>query len=182
MNIDGSNQIQLTDGSAKNFPAITPDGKWVLFNSTDRRLWKIAIEGGEAARLTDYIAEYPSVSPDRKTIACVGTDEHKGTRSILVLPFEGGPPIKAIEPAGARISGCRVQWAPDGKSLIYAANRNGTTSIIRQSLSKGTTTETVSFSEDELFDFGYSPDGKFFAVTRGGWQHDIVLISDINRF
>lgn len=182
MNIDGSNQIQLTDGGTKNFPAITPDGKWVLFNSTDRRLWKVSIEGGEAVRLTDYPAGYPSVSPDGKTIACVGTDEIKLRRSILVLPFEGGQPMKAIEPAGTRISGFRVQWAGDGKALIYAAERNGTISIIRQSLSNGVTKETVSFSEDELFDFGYSPDGKFFAVTRGGWQHDIVLISDINRF
>ena len=33
MNMDGSNQTQLTYGSAKTFPTITPDGKWVLYNS-----------------------------------------------------------------------------------------------------------------------------------------------------
>lgn len=182
MDIDGANQIQLTDGAAKNFPSITPDGKWVLYNSTDLRLWKASIEGSEAVRLTDYPAACPSVSPDGRMIACMGTDEFGIKRSILVLAFAGGPPVKAINPGGVRLVGSRVQWTPDGKALIYAAGRNGTISIVRQSLNGGVSKETVSFSEDELFDFGYSPDGHLFAVTRGGWQHDIVLISGINRF
>ena len=33
--------------------------------------------------------------------------------------------------------------------------------------------------DDELADFSYSPDGQSLAVTRGGWQHDIVLIRDL---
>ena len=33
MNMDGLNQTQLTYGSAKTNPTITPDGKWVLYNS-----------------------------------------------------------------------------------------------------------------------------------------------------
>ena len=39
--------------------------------------------------------------------------------------------------------------------------------------------KTLEF-EDEVFDFGYSSDGQLLAVTRGGWQHDVVLISDLN--
>jgi hypothetical protein len=69
--------------------------------------------------------------------------------------------------------------APDGKAVIYAARMVRSTTIFRQSLDGGPPEETASFEQDELFDFGHSIDGQFLAVTRGGWQHDIVLISDL---
>jgi len=37
------------------------------------------------------------------------------------------------------------------------------------------------FSEDELFDFDLSDDGQFLGVTRGGWFHDVVLISELEH-
>lgn len=181
MNLDGSNQIQLTNEGGKNYPSISPDGKWVLYNSTDDwHVWKVSIDGGEPARLTDYPAWYPSISPDGKMIACVGRNESK--RELLILPFEGGQPLKRIDFAGWRFSGTRIQWTRDGKGLIYAAERNGATGIVKQPLKGGLPETTAVPGEDDLFDFGYSFDGEFLAVTRGEWQHDIVLISDLNPY
>src|SRR5262249_44985329 len=86
MNIDGSNQIQLTGGGDKNFPSITPDGKWVIYNSTqDWHLWKVSIDGGDPLQLTEYPALYPSVSPDGKLIACIGRKE--STSELLIVPI-----------------------------------------------------------------------------------------------
>lgn len=45
----------------------------------------------------------------------------------------------------------------------------------------GPTEQLALFDQDELFDFDYSPDGQLLAVTRGLWQHDVVLITDLNR-
>jgi TolB protein len=178
MDMDGSNQIQLTDGAGKDHPAISPDGKWVLYNTTDDwRLWKVSIDGGEPVRLTDYIASRPSVSPDGKMIACVGRTESR--RELLILPSEGGQPLKRFDLAGW---GSRLQWAEGGKALIYGIERNGVTSLIKQSLDGGPPEEIIDFAEDELFDFGYSFDGQSLAVTRGSWQHDIVLISGLNQY
>jgi hypothetical protein len=56
--------------------------------------------------------------------------------------------------------------------------RNGPIAIVRQSLD-GHSQDVVVFAEDELFDFDFSSDGQFLAVTRGGWYHDVVLISDL---
>jgi len=180
MNLDGSNQIQLTNGPAKDHPAISRDGKWVIYNTTDDwHLWKVSIDGGEPLRLTGYIASWPTVSPDGKMIACLGRNESKC--EILILSVEGGQPLKRIEFPGAFFTGTRIKWTPDGKTLLYAAVLDGPAAIFRQSLSGGPPEETASFDEDELSDFGYSVDGHFLAVTRGGWQHDIVLISDLNR-
>lgn len=177
MNLDGSNQTQLTHGSAKNYPALSPDGKWVLFNSTDDwHLSRVSIDGGESFQLTDFYAATPSVSPDGKTIACIGRNESK--RQLLILPFEGGRPIKTLEFFGW-IS--RIQWMNDGTTVMYAGERAGRRAMMRQSLNGDLTEEPLSLDTDELFDFGYSVDGRSLAITRGAWLYDIVLISGLNR-
>src|SRR6185503_4837491 len=176
MDIDGGNQIQLTGGAGKNFPAITPDGKWVLYNSTDDwHLWRVSIDGGECFRVTEYPALYPSVSPDGKMIACVGRN------LLIIIPFEGGEPVKRVEPGGWGFLGTRLKWTPEGAALRYAAERNGVRAIISQLVNGGAPEKLADFNEDILFDFGYSTDGRLLAVTRGGWQHDVVLISGLNR-
>ncbi|HSE36351.1 MAG TPA: DPP IV N-terminal domain-containing protein, partial [Blastocatellia bacterium] len=181
MNLDGSNQMQLTDGATKDYAAISSDSKWVIFNTTDDwHLWKVSIDGGDPLSLTDYPASYPSVSPDGKMIACLQRSEPKRELSILLLPFGGGGPLRKIEFTGGGFSGYRIEWAANGNALIYAVERNGQQAIIRQSLD-GSPGEEVAFGEDYLFDFGYSSDGQSFAITRGSWQHDIVLISDLNK-
>ena len=178
MNLDGSNQIRLTSGVANAHPTISPDGKWVIYNTTDDRLlWKISIEGGEPMRITSFIASRPSVSPDGKMIACVGRNE--GKHQILILPIEGGQPLKRIDFSGDSLSRTRLEWTPDGKAVIYTARSGRITALFKQSLDGGPPQEFASFEQDELFDFSHSINGQFLAVTRGGWQHDIVLISDL---
>jgi TolB protein len=178
MNIDGSGQTQLTDGKGKNFPAISTDGKWVLYNTTDDwQLWKVPIDGGEPVHLSDYAAGYPAVSPDGNTVACQGRTQSQ--TSLLILSLEGGKPIKTIDLTEWKPSGFRMQWSPDGKSLIYAIERRGEKAIIKQALDGGSAQEILRLDEEALFDFGYSLDGQQVAVTRGRWQHDIVMINDL---
>jgi DNA-binding winged helix-turn-helix (wHTH) protein/Tol biopolymer transport system component len=89
MNIDGSDQVQLTNGGGKNFPVVSPDGKWVLYNSTENwDVWKISIDGGEPSQVTEYPTFFPSLSPDGKMIACLGRS--KARAALLILPFAGG--------------------------------------------------------------------------------------------
>src|SRR5262249_40906924 len=65
MNLDGTDQIQLTHGPGATFPAMTADGKWVVYDSADNwHLWKVPVSGGEPKPLTDYFAIYAAVSPD----------------------------------------------------------------------------------------------------------------------
>ncbi len=180
MNMDGSNQIQLTNGGG-NRPAISPDGKWALYNTSNWHLWKVPIDGGTPIRLTEYTAFCPAASPNGKTLACVGRDDTNRKFSILILPIEGGQPLKKIDFSGGSFRGFRILWTPDGKALIYGVENNGVTALFKQPLDGGPAEEVMNLKEDELFDYGYSPDGQSFAVTRGGWQYDIVLISNLNR-
>jgi len=187
MNIDGTNQIQLTTGATADNPAISTDGKWVLYNTTDdKHLWRISIDGGAPTQLTEYPANYPAVSPDGRMIACMERSEFKGEFSILILPFEGGRPFKRIAFTGGGFSGDRIQWTPEGRSVLYASvlagqRAVGPTVVMRQSLDGGPPASLAEFDEGELFDFSYSPDGQSLAATRGEWQHDIVLINNLIR-
>jgi Tol biopolymer transport system component len=177
MSADGANQLQLTRGAGKYYPSTSPDGRSVLYNTTDDwHLWRVSIDGGEPVGLTDYVAMRPAVSPDGKMIACVTRDEAK--RELLIIPFEGGPPVKRFAING-RAS--RIQWAADNKSLFYAVEHEGAAAIVKQSLDGATPKEVVSFPQNDLFDFAFSPDGQMLAVTRGDWQDDIVLVSDLNH-
>ena len=176
MNMDGLNQTQLTYGSGKNYPTITRDGKWVLYNSTDNwHLWKVSVDGGEPSQLTYFVASAPEVSPDGKMIACIGRNESK--RRLLILPVDGGPAIKEMEFFGW-VS--RIQWVNDGQAVIYAGERNGRRVMVKQWLNGSLSEEPLSLDTDELFDFGYSPDGRSFALNRGAWLNDLVLITGLN--
>jgi eukaryotic-like serine/threonine-protein kinase len=178
MQIDGSDPVALTNGGGKNFPAISPDGKWVLYNTTDDwQLWRVSIDGGEPTRLSDSYALFPSISPDGKMIACLGTSDSKAV--LRILSFEAGRPLKTFELAAPTFSSNRIQWTRDGKAVIYGTEHDGVTSILRQPLSGGPPTVVMKF-EDELADFSYSADGQSLAIARGGWQHDIVLIRDLS--
>jgi Tol biopolymer transport system component/DNA-binding winged helix-turn-helix (wHTH) protein len=175
MDQDGGNQIQLTHGGAKGYAAISPDGKWVLYNTTDDwHLWKVSIDGGEPVRLTDFVAVWPAVSPDGAMIACVRRAATK--REIMLLPFAGGQPLRSFDAAEVRD---RLQWTADGKALIYISGLGGVMALKKQSLTGGAPAEILDFGEDKLFDFGYSFDSQKLAVTRGNWQHDLVLISEL---
>jgi eukaryotic-like serine/threonine-protein kinase len=180
MNLDGTNQVKLTNGGPKNHHTISADSKWVIYNTTDDwHLWRVSIDGGEPVEVANYVATLPSLSPDQKTIVSVARKGLK--RELLFLPFAGGPPTKTMDIPITRTVGYRIKWSPDGKALIYMAEQDGPIAIVKQPIGGGTIEQLALFDQDELFDFDYSFDGQFLAVTRGLWQHDVVLISDLDK-
>jgi Tol biopolymer transport system component len=68
-----------------------------------------------------------------------------------------------------------VQWAPDGKSLIYYKSRDGVGNVWRQPLSGSPSTQLTNFAAEEIFDLAVSRDGHL-AISRGRSLSDVVLI------
>jgi Tol biopolymer transport system component/DNA-binding winged helix-turn-helix (wHTH) protein len=183
MNIDGTDQRQLTDGPSKDRPAVSPDGKWVFYNTTDDwHLWKVSIDGGEPVQLTTTPAYSPSVSPNGMMVVCISRSEPRRALSLVILSPVDGQLLKRLDSAEGSFSEHRVQWTPDSQALIYAVERNGPTVLIKQFLNKGRPEQITELDQDELFDFGYSKDGRFLGMTRGVWQHDIVLLNNLSRY
>jgi hypothetical protein len=109
-------------------------------------------------------------------IACIGRNESK--RRLLILPIDGGPPVREMD---FFAWSSRIQWLNDGQAVIYAGERNGRRAMLKQALNGSLSEEPLNLDTDELFDFGYSRDGRSFALNRGAWLNDLVFITGLNR-
>ncbi len=95
-------------------------------------LWLVESSGGVARRLTSHegLELYPKFSPDGRSIAF--SAEYSGTRQIHVISVDGGTPrqltwyndIGEMPPRGG-VDNIVQGWTPDGKKIIYRANRIG---------------------------------------------------------
>lgn len=180
MDMDGSNQKQLTSGQEDYYPQISPDGQWIVFDSWrsgKRSLWKMPVNGGEPTQLTSKYTYWPVVSPDSKFVGCGFTDEQPGSLPrIALLPIEGGEFTKTFDmPATA--SG-PLHWSADGKAILYRDTRNSITNIWAQPVDGGPPRQLTDYKADQIFEFGWSRDGKQLALARGAVNSDAVLISN----
>lgn len=180
MNIDGSNPIQLTNGSGEDDPQCSPDGRWVVYTriGSDRlTLWKVSVDGGEAVQLTSANSSSSAISPDGRLIAYLySPTEPTSEAKLAVLPFEGGEPIKNF-PNPVQ-SSSPVRWTPDGRGLTYRENPVGASKIWIQPLDGGKPVQLIEFETDRVFGFDWSPGGKRLACVRGFWAMDVVMIKD----
>jgi tricorn protease len=98
------------------WPAIHKD---VVVFTAEGDLWRVAIRGGAAQRLTSHPGEEfrAAISPDGRTLAF--SAEYEGPTEVYTMPLAGGPPIRrTYEGAGAGVAG----WTPDGKVLYSTAH------------------------------------------------------------
>ncbi|MDT5123090.1 MAG: eukaryotic-like serine/threonine-protein kinase [Acidobacteriota bacterium] len=185
IDMDGSNLKQLTFGpSEESRPSITPDGKWVIFSSfrSTGKLtpWKVSTDGGEPVQLSDKQLQCGNASPDGKLIVCADSSQTQGKWKILLLPIEGGEPVKVIEPPD-RFFGF-PGWTADGSAITLLHNGGGADNFWKLPLDgsppKSLTNFTDSSLQSTIFNYAFSPDGKMLTFTRSNSTSDLVLISD----
>jgi Tol biopolymer transport system component len=179
MNSDGSNQVQLTNGYAERNAVISPDGRWVYYNTaTDSKLWKVAIEGGEPVKLIDQFALCPSVSPDGKLVAYFQVSN--GPRRYITLGrVEDMKTVTQISLAPGSWISARLHWDAASTAVTYALVNQGKVKLYEQSLSGGPPRPVASFKAEDEFDFAWSPDHTRLAYTSSKWNHDIILIGGL---
>ncbi len=93
-------------------PAVSPDASEVTFVYRGD-LWKVAIEGGLASRLTDTDSgiSSPKYSPDGQTIAFNYYKD--GYNAVYTIPAIGGE-ITKVSGAGLGL----LTWFPDGENIL----------------------------------------------------------------
>ncbi len=93
-------------------------------------IWSVPAAGGDAKRLTSHVGleAFPKISPDGRWIAFSG--EYSGTRQIFVMPSTGGTPRQltyyndvGILPPRGGIDNYPLDWTPDGRKILFHANR-----------------------------------------------------------
>lgn len=181
INIDGSNLKQLTEGNYfDSYPVSSTDNRSVIFNSTRSgawAVWKVSIDGGAPVQLTDPPAEYPTISPDGKTIAYFYRDEKANNQPRLsIIPFEGGAPLKTID-LSRTVQPIAFAWTPDGQSIAYMDTRSGVLNIWSQPVDGSAPKQLTNFKSEFVNSFAFSRDGKI-AAYRFSATRDIVLMKD----
>ncbi len=150
-------------------PNWTRDGKALIFNRNGR-LYRFDLATGAPAELNTDFATHNNndhvLSFDGKTIGISNHSAEDGNKSIVyTVPLAGGKPRRVTAQGHSYLHG----WSPDGKYLIYTAERNGDFDIYRIPAAGG---EEINLTKNKGLDDGseYSPDGKYiyFNSVRSG--------------
>ncbi len=141
-------------------PNWTPDGKNLIYNSNGL-LYRFALEEGEPVEIdTDFAVQNNNdhvLSFDGRRLGISHhSPEADGHSLVYVVPAEGGVPRKVTEKGPSYLHG----WSPDGKYLVYTAERGGDYDIYRILVDGG---EEVRLTSTPGLDDGseYTPDGRF---------------------
>ncbi|MBS1706151.1 MAG: PD40 domain-containing protein [Armatimonadetes bacterium] len=139
----------------------TVHGDTVVFSYAGD-LWKCALNGGDATRLTTYAAAevLPRISPDGKTIAFMGA--YDGASEVYTMPIGGGEPVRVTYTPD---TDTLVGWTPDGKLMVANGEDNSsfTDRLWIYGPTGGIPKET---SITEIATGSMSPDGSTVAYNR----------------
>jgi Tol biopolymer transport system component len=69
-----------------------------------------------------------------------------------------------------------MQWTPDSQALVFSLTHAGVSNLWRQPLDGSPAKQITHFTEDRIFNFAWSPDGRI-AYERGKLLSDTVLLS-----
>ncbi len=101
-------------------PIITPDGKNLIFASTQHRptadLYIKSVNGSVVTRLTDDPAQdvMPAISPDGQYITFAS--DRTGSWDLYIMPFEGG---KVVQLTNESANDLHPTWSPDGRQIAF---------------------------------------------------------------
>ncbi len=164
---DGTDSRQLTSSASLNvFPAVSPDGRTIVFVSTRTgapHIWRMDSDGANARQITNGIGETdPDISPDGKWIIFQNVSES----GLWKVPIEGGEASKITDKLTSQTA-----ISPDGK-LIACRYREQDLSPFQLGLidfATGQTVKTMDLPPTER-NLDWTSDGRAVAYvdSRGG--------------
>jgi len=182
MNEDGSNPTRLTN-EAGGFPLfVSPGGEWVYFHhGTDRTLWRVSTGGGQEELVLDKRKSCFALSPDGARVAF--GEKVDGQHSAVVTSLNGET-VKTVKLADQKGNLIHIAWLRDGSGLAYilATDDFRQNTLWIQKFDGDAGPKTIAQFDQEITSRGFalSPDGKSFAVSKGGWSHNMVLLKGLN--
>jgi TolB protein len=151
-------------------PNWSRDGKFLIYNSGGK-LYKFDLKKGTPEVIESGVATNNNndhgISFDGKTLAISNHTKENGQNASIIytLPIKGGKAFRVTEKGPSYWHG----WSPDGKLLVYCAERGGDYNVFQIPAKGG---QEKQLTNTPGLDDGpeYSPDGKFiyFNSTRTG--------------
>jgi TolB protein len=161
MDIDqGVRKVIHSDTTKLQCPNWTPDGKTIIFDRNGL-LYRLDLASQNVSVIpTDFANRNNNdhvLSFDGKMLGIShNSPDDEGKSIVYTVASAGGKPARVTAQGPSYLHG----WSPDGKLLIYTAQRNGDYDIYRISAMGGKETRLTS---TKGLDDGseYSPDGKY---------------------
>ena len=167
MDPDGGGLTRLTDGNGEQLGSLSPAGDWFAYSLWDdpRRSSLIRkVAGGDPRRIEGTEGDPPLFSYDgRRLLYTTLTERQKRffpQRHIMDVE-SGREEATFLLPPGAQDE----LWAPDGRSLTYIDRDRGW-NLMRKPLPDGAPVALTSFTDGQIFDHGWSPDGSRMVLHR----------------
>jgi Tol biopolymer transport system component len=155
-------------------PAVSPDGRWIVF-SDDGELLRIPGTGGEVFRYPIRPAWLPSISPDGRRIAFLFSE---GGFRIGVASLESGA-LEWSRESGSPSYAVALTWAPNGTALLINRMPSDRANIWRVPFD-GEPTRITAFQDQNTGYFDVSSDGQTLVYTRFMNVRDAVLIRNFD--
>jgi serine/threonine protein kinase len=191
---DGGNAKELVRAESIWGSVCAPDGKSVVYmDSRDNRptLWKVSSEGGAPKQLSQQQLEWPAISPDGRYVAATLLPDNGGAARIGILPIDGGELVASYDlPPGIQDNPMTeftgMGWTPDGRGVAFIVSQNGAANIWVQPVdfkggSKVAPHAITHFTDERIWSFAWTRDGKELAVSRGNLSADAVIISHFHE-
>ena len=155
---------------------LSPDERWLYFTSYDDGddvTWRVP-SGGGAPSLIARGLSWASPSPDGTKLAGIWRPTPQSPVVLAIFSSDGGEPLQQIQGNFPLGGGEKVQWMPDGKSLLVTTTEQA--NIWRIALEGGPSVRVTDFAEGAISSFTLADDGKTIVMSRGPSVRDAFLI------
>jgi Tol biopolymer transport system component len=181
MDIDTGRSMQLTSGNWDMLPAVTADGRWIVYTDGGGAapvIKKVSTSGGAAETIAPGILFAPAVSPDGKYVAGFHARTMLDARALVTIRLEDGRVVERLAAVSPPAKLC-VRWTRDGRGMIVPVARDGADNLWLYPLGGGAPRQLTNFSSLEIGSFHPLPDGEHYAFSRGKVDSDVVMIADL---
>jgi Tol biopolymer transport system component len=187
LELQSGDSIKLTNGTGEQEPACDAAGEAVFYlgQAADgsSHIFKVPTSGGTPVQASDRISVgWPVMSYDGRRVSFPSFS--KNGRLVIVL-IESGVESKTDLPIIGTVdpSVHQTRWMPDGLSAAFVDIRTGVPNLwtLTRSPIPAAQTQLTHFTSGVIWDFDYSPDGKFIAIARGTTQTDAVQFTNSNK-
>jgi serine/threonine protein kinase/Tol biopolymer transport system component len=168
MDPDGGGLKRLTEGNGEQLVSVSPRGDYFAYSPWDdpqRSVLVRKIEGGEPRRLgAAFTGEGALFSWDGRKVLHATLEQVQGRffpRRHVMDVESGREEASFLLPPGAATE----QWSPDGASITYV-DRNHGWNLWRKPLPDGEPQPVTSFTDGQVLDYTWAPDGSRLVLHR----------------
>jgi eukaryotic-like serine/threonine-protein kinase len=179
MDLNGTNQKQLTSGLNDQEPACSKEGSWVYFvdNRDNRFVKRVPIDGGSPETVAKTSVASYALSPDGKEVASFEVRELDHKLMLRIDNVETQKMTYSDMDQHALPDGL-LAYTPDGKGIVYVVREKGVHNLWLQPLDGRPYRQLTHFKKYRTFRFAFSPDGTKIAMECGETESDAVLLHD----